>query len=198
MNHFHIISKDQDIVQHWLKIGRSLNCSIQVSDIENFIPKSTEGLLIDETIEPDCLITLIAKATKEEVKVLYLDTTPNALMATYLFQLGISGYLNAFASAQRFEQVLDTLNAGQIWVGQAILSKMIQAAPSNNENQAWQENLTDRQIQIAKLILEGQNNATIANLIYTSEGTVKKEVHHLLQHFNARDRLDLVLKINSF
>jgi DNA-binding NarL/FixJ family response regulator len=141
---------------------------------------------------------LIGQLMDHRIKVVVLDSVPNVSSAIHIFKLGARGYLNTFASAHRVQQVINTLQDGQVWVGQDILSQIIQAEPSNHENNTWQEGLTKRKIQIIGFLLEGKTNQIIADNLHLSIATIKKEINALFERFSAQDRLDLVLKIKNY
>ncbi len=54
--------------------------------------------------------------------------------------------------------------------------------------------LTDREQEILELVVDGCNNATIANHLYITVGTVKTHIRSILKERCARDRTDAAVK----
>ncbi|WP_289187246.1 LuxR C-terminal-related transcriptional regulator, partial [uncultured Parasutterella sp.] len=50
--------------------------------------------------------------------------------------------------------------------------------------------LTDRELEILKLIAHGQTNKEIARVLSISDGTVKVHVKHLLRKLSFRSRVE--------
>lgn len=200
MFQIYLISNDQDSTLHWQALSKTLNIQLKttqtIEDASFFL--TADIVFIQNNIDLSKMDLLINQLTNNHIKVVVLDATPNVSSAIHIFKLGARGYLNTFASAHRVQQVIKTLQDGQVWVGQDILSQMIQADPSNHDNNAWQEGLTHRQIQIIECLLEGQSNQIIADNLYLSIATIKKEMSILFERFSAQDRLDLVLKIKNY
>ncbi len=69
--------------------------------------------------------------------------------------------------------------------------------PESQAAPAWQEKLTERELQVARLIAQGASNKEIARQLDITERTVKAHVAALLEKCSARDRLQLSLIFNG-
>lgn len=56
-------------------------------------------------------------------------------------------------------------------------------------------NLTEREIEIAKLVCRGLNNSEISKQLFISVGTVKVHIHHIFMKFGINSRVQLLAKI---
>src|SRR5256885_17149210 len=56
------------------------------------------------------------------------------------------------------------------------------------------EHLTDREIEVVRLMSGGYSNKEIAHALGTAEGTIKNHVSNILAKFEVRDRTRAVLK----
>jgi DNA-binding NarL/FixJ family response regulator len=61
-------------------------------------------------------------------------------------------------------------------------------------NQGWHSLLTPREWEVARLVARGLSNKEIAQMLGTSPGTVKLQVHWVLQKLGVSKRGDLVLR----
>lgn len=88
--------------------------------------------------------------------------------------------LSAIRRAARGEPVLHP-------EAQAALMRQASAPPSPIQS------LTDREIDVLKLIAQGQSNREIADTLYLTEGTVKGYVSTILSKLNVQDRTQAAL-----
>jgi DNA-binding NarL/FixJ family response regulator len=59
------------------------------------------------------------------------------------------------------------------------------------------ESLTDRELEILKLVAQGFSNPEIASRLFLAEGTVKNYVTNILQKTGAKDRTEAAVKGKS-
>lgn len=134
------------------------------------------------------------------VKVIALSNMPSAVEGTQLFKWGVKGYLNTFSDLATLEQAIQVIHQNHVWLGQTVMSAIIQNITQQNTaaNYDWQIDLSERQLATAQAILKGQSNKEIAEQLNVSERTIKSYVQQLLEKFDAKDRLGLVLKIHNW
>lgn len=143
-------------------------------------------------------VNSLALLLEKGANVLLFSDNPTAEEGLVWFQKGIKGYLNTFAQADRIHQAIETVGANSVWLGYNVMAALIQNIPLQPQiNNAWQENLTTKEIDTAEAVLEGLSNAQIAEKLFISERTVKARIHSLFEKFNVKDRLALVLLIQK-
>ncbi len=141
----------------------------------------------------------VKRIVQQKFDILLFSNDPSTTEGLDLFQLGIKGYLNTFATVERIEQALTTISAGSIWLGPDILQQMIQSVTSTQAlDDHWKEIITAREQQVALLVLESKSNKEIAEQLNITERTVKAHMHNMFQKFEVSDRLSLVLKIKNY
>lgn len=134
-----------------------------------------------------------------EVKVIVLTTFNDDEYIYEALKNGASGYLLKDASpAEIAGAVRAVYNGGaliQSEIAVKVLDKFSELARGNLK---WLQDpkvklLTDREIDICRLIAEGKNNREIANELYLSEGTVKNHITKVLIKLELRDRTQLAV-----
>lgn len=200
-----LFTQDFNLIKHWQ--AQLADTDYVLTVLDN--PKNTMDTLDKMSLPHDsvCLIHLenftdfdLLKTLCAKYTLLMLSNAPNNAEAIPLFKLGIKGYLNAFANQARILQVLFTLEAGSVWLGQQLLSDLIQTGgfiepEANLASEMLNESkLTEREQQTFDLIRQGLSNIEIAQALDITERTVKKHVNQLLEKCQVKDRLALVIK----
>lgn len=153
------------------------------------------------------LIQLSDRATQSQVTelvergfdTLLFSDEPNNSEGLNFFKVGVKGYLNTYATVARIQQALNTISEGSIWLGQSVMNAMIQnLSKANKENDGWKALLTDRELEVANLVLETKTNKEIAAQLDITERTVKSHMHNIFEKFEVSDRLALALKIKNW
>ncbi|MBO4241989.1 MAG: response regulator transcription factor, partial [Clostridiales bacterium] len=78
------------------------------------------------------------------------------------------------------------------------LTNMVTGNKAKEEPDIYEgKDLTEREIEICKLIAEGCTNSQIASILYISEGTVKNYMSSIYDKFDIHDRAQLALKLRG-
>ena len=147
--------------------------------------------------------TKLNELTQQGFEILAFSDEPSNTEGLQLFQNGIKGYLNTYATVERINQAITTIEAGSIWLGQSIMQSMIgqlsQATTKEvTQNNEWQNLLTEREKQVVDLVLKMQSNREIGEQLDITERTVKSHMHNIFEKLNVSDRLALALKIHNW
>jgi DNA-binding NarL/FixJ family response regulator len=118
--------------------------------------------------------------------------------AVRCIEAGCDGVVELGADSQRVYEA-----AAQVLAGQAVCPsrfahgmfvRLAEVALAERSRVAAESlNLTQRQLQIVKLIAQGLNNHDIAARLFVTKATVKNHVHLLLRKLRGRDRRYAVL-----
>ena len=134
------------------------------------------------------------------------DGAPSVLILTtfdldeYVYEAlraGASGFLLKSAPPERILHAIRTVAAGDALLAPEVTRRLIeefvrQPHPAGGRPQETDE-LTDRELEVLKLIAGGQSNAEIAATLFVSEGTVKTHVNRVLRKLSLRDRVQAVV-----
>lgn len=157
--------------------------------------------------------TLWLLSNNQEWKRNVLDAkrhTNNIVLLTYELErqemqtalvLGARAYCHALSAISMFDSVSRVLDAGGMWIPNELLAPTTRnIANQLNTSAALSQlsHLTKRERDVLSGILEGRSNKEIARDYGISERTVKEHVGTLLQKFDAKDRINLLLRVGEF
>jgi len=136
--------------------------------------------------------------------VVVLADEPDENITLRALALGASGCCNSHAAPEVLRQVALVVGNGGLWVGQALLQRLVgstsrileQRQPSKPEDD-WSGRLSERECQVARLVAAGSSNKEIAERLAITERTVKAHLTAIFEKLGLRDRLQLSLKING-
>ena len=143
--------------------------------------------------------TAMIKKEFPDIKILVLTTFNDDEYIYDALKHGASGYLLKDTSPSEIAAAVRTVYNGgaliQSEVAVKVLDQFSELAKGKREKQKdpKAEQLTDREIDICRLIAEGKNNQEIANELYLSEGTVKNHITRTLIKLDLRDRTQLAV-----
>ncbi|WP_370277735.1 response regulator transcription factor [Pontibacterium sp.] len=141
-----------------------------------------------------------AKALKCPVVV--LSNVPNDDEAVHVFSAGACGYCHVLAAAQQLQEVALVVEHGGYWVGSSFIEKVLQLSADKlsqvpaPEECPYSELLTEREMMVAREVARGATNKEIASSLEITERTVKAHLASIFAKTGARDRIQLVLRLN--
>ena len=140
-------------------------------------------------VEATRQITAIAPLTR--VLVLTISDQDGDVMDAIL--AGACGYLLKDSSIQELMRGIESAGSGESIVSPAIASKMLQrirASSSQPEiERIIRSELSDREIEVLKLIANGKDNAMIAAELHISPKTVKNHISNILMKLQIDNRI---------
>ncbi len=119
-------------------------------------------------------------------KVIILTGDTDKYSAKQVYAAGADGFLYKTADASHFLETCEAVMRGE--------EPSKQAASNNAEVRevgALREKLSDRELQVVKLIVEGLSNKAAAEVLFISEHTVRKHREHVNQKLSIRSPLAL-------
>ena len=129
------------------------------------------------------------------VLILSMHTDPHLIMQT--LESGAHGYLLKDTSAVELEQALGALRNNERYLSPAIAHTVINQAlnrgPDPCATQARQHNLTERQLEILRLIVRGKSTREIACGLGLSIKTVETHRAQVMKRLQIHDVAGLVL-----
>ena len=124
--------------------------------------------------------------------VLTLTTFDDDEVVAASLAAGASGFILKDARGEDLIAAVRAVANGGAWLDPAIAGKVIEAYRSTGIPRAQQQaklaELTEREIDVLRLIGRGTSNTEIAEQLFISEGTVKSHIGHIFTKLDLRDR----------
>jgi DNA-binding NarL/FixJ family response regulator len=114
---------------------------------------------------------------------------------------GASGYLLKDIPLDEVADTVRAVDGGQSLINPSMAGKLLtefailarREAASEPPQQVPAPKLTDREMQVLKLIARGMNNRDIAKELFISENTVKNHVRNILEKLQIHSRMEAVM-----
>lgn len=111
---------------------------------------------------------------------------------------GASGYLLKEISPEDVVAAVRSVHAGQSLISPTMAGKLLTefAAMVRREDElrdSGAPRLTDRELEVLKLVARGLNNRDIAHELFISENTVKNHVRNILEKLQLHSRMEAVV-----
>jgi DNA-binding NarL/FixJ family response regulator len=110
---------------------------------------------------------------------------------------GASGFLLKDAPRDRLVDAVRTVAAGEALLAPSVLDRLVahyvRRPPIAAGRPAGLEELSEREVEVLRLIGLGRSNGEIAEELYISPATVKTHVRHVLRKLGLRDRVQAVV-----
>lgn len=139
------------------------------------------------------------RAEQPEVRVLALTTFDDDEDVFAALRAGAVGYLLKDVTSARLVEALDAADRGESVLQPSVAAKVVARVARMPEDAPSTEHpLTDREIDVVRLLAEGRSNREIAGALFLAEGTVKNLVTSVLSKLEVRDRTQAALRARDF
>jgi DNA-binding NarL/FixJ family response regulator len=141
---------------------------------------------------------LAGPGVEDPIKILILTTFGLDEYVVESLRAGASGFLLKDAPPEDLVEAIRIVAAGEALLAPSVtrrlLDRVASRLPSASEDTipALSE-LTDREMEVLKLVARGLSNAEIAEKLVVSETTVKTHVSRVLSKLDLRDRVQAVI-----
>jgi len=134
-----------------------------------------------------------------QTPVIILTTFDDHELVLNGIRAGARGFLLKDVSLESLVEAIETVKNGETLIQPAVTERVLKGftelqGDSKVEKDPVQEPLTQREIEILRLMAGGYSNKEISRAIFKSEGTIKNHVSNILAKLNVRDRTRAVLK----
>jgi DNA-binding NarL/FixJ family response regulator len=212
-----MVVDDQEVVREGLKMILSLHQEIEVvgeaangESMLSYLRELAPDVILMDIRMPVMDGITAAKLVKEkypEMKVIILTTFNENEYIINGLSSGIDGYLLKDAGSAEIMNAIKAATAGNVLLTSRVTERMVEAMTSGRhvtgENANSKVNhdklaiLTPREVEVARLVLSGDSNKSIAQTLFVTEGTIKNYVSRILEKLECRNRTELCLLLST-
>jgi len=169
-----------------IKLARSLLPMVVLMDLQMPVLDGVAATRRLHEEQPDC-------------RVIVLTTFDDDEMVFDGLRAGAVGYLLKDAPSEKLAEAIRVAARGETFLQPSVAAKVVaEFARLSRKTIATanpvSESLSEREIEILRLIANGASNREIASTLFLAEGTVKNHVTNILGKLEARDRTQAALK----
>jgi DNA-binding NarL/FixJ family response regulator len=142
--------------------------------------------------------TRAIKDTQPLTRILMLTISDEEADLYEAIKAGASGYLLKEISIEEVSGAVRAVHQGQSLISPSMASKLLTEFASmvkrrDERAQVPGPRLTDRELEVLKLVAKGMNNRDIGQELFISENTVKNHVRNILEKLHLHSRMEAVV-----
>lgn len=195
-----LLCDDQAVIRDGLEMLLTLEKDFQVVGSAQ---DGQEALELVAKRQPDLVLMDLKmpgmngiEATREirkkfpDIKILVLTTYDEDEWVFDAVRAGASGYLLKDTPRQKIIEAIRGTVEGKSFVDPAVAGKLMNQVASKQTQPAsiLEDKLTERELDVLRLLAKGMTNTEIAGTLHLSEGTVRNHVSAILEKLGASDR----------
>jgi len=201
-----LIVDDQDLVREGLRILLDMEQDLSVT---GEAANGSQALAQARKLDPDVILMDVRmpemdgiQATAQLIRAgcrarILMLTTFNLDEYVYrAMKAGASGFLLKDASREQLASAVRTVAAGEALLAPAITRRLIEdfcGGPGPAAASGTARRLSQRELDVVRLVAQGMTNTEIAARLYLSETTIKSHIAHTLAKLSLRDRVQIVV-----
>ena len=194
-----LIADDHAVVRQGLEMFLGLDPDLEVV---GQAPNGAEAVRLAKELRPDVVlmdlmmpvmdgITAIGELRRDlpETEIIALTSVLEDASVVGAVQAGAIGYLLKDTEADQLREAIKAAAAGQVQLAPEAAARLVREvrAPASPET------LTEREVEVLRLIAGGLSNKEIAAALYIGEKTVKTHVSHILTKLGLQSRTQAAL-----
>ena len=136
--------------------------------------------------------------TVPSAKIIMLTISDEEADLYEAIKAGAMGYLLKEISIEEVAAAIRAVHGGQSLISPSMASKLLTEFASmikktDDRQQVPTPRLTDREMEVLKLVAKGMNNRDIAKQLFISENTVKNHIRNILEKLQLHSRMEAVV-----
>lgn len=172
--------------------------------ISKILAQSPDVVLLDLELGDINGLDLIDKVSKEKpnVKFAILTSHVNEHVINKAMKMGIYGYILKDINSELLDMIVTSVSKGSMWIDKKVVQILRELNPNVIPNsqitrstfKSTHANLTAREYEVLKLVVDGLSNHQIAQKLCISEHTSKAHVCNIIQKLVVDDRTQAAVK----
>jgi two-component system NarL family response regulator len=139
---------------------------------------------------------LAMKAAAPTARIIMLTVSDDEADLYDAVKNGASGYLLKDSSIDEVSQAIRVVADGQSLISPSMAIKLLDEFKQMSRGErtvASSPKLTERELEVLRLVAQGLNNREIAKQLFISENTVKNHVRNILEKLQLHSRMEAVM-----
>lgn len=142
--------------------------------------------------------TRMIRSRHSDVKILMLTVSDEAEDLYESVKAGANGYLLKEVSIEEVAEAVRAVARGQSLVSPSMTSKLLTefnslALRAEERRRSNEPRLTDRELEVLRLVAQGHSNREVAEALFIAENTVKNHVRNILEKLHLHSRMEAVV-----
>ncbi|MBA4852493.1 response regulator transcription factor [Emticicia sp. BO119] len=178
-------------VDNFEVVGKLLDGKLALS----YLTHNPVDILLTDLYMPKMTgIELTQKVKKDfpDVKVLALSVSYDVSIVHDLMDAGISGFILKTIGRGELIEAINEVSKGNVYFSREVSNEILRSLANRNDLEEETYRLTDREIEILKLIAQEFSNADIAKQLYISERTVETHRKNIYRKTNTKTIVGLI------
>jgi DNA-binding NarL/FixJ family response regulator len=142
--------------------------------------------------------TKIIRLNQPSIKIIMLSSHNSDKIILDSLTAGANGYCLKDIDDNRLITAIHAVAKGDYWIDSSIASYVLNHLPTENKAGVATKNnrfnLSEREIQVLTLIVEGKTNQAIANQLHLSVDTIKNHLKTIMDKLSVTDRTQAAVK----
>lgn len=202
-----VIADDEDLVRSGIRMLIEQHAGLQVA---GEAATGTEAVELAQALDPDVIlldvrmpdldgIQAAARITRTapRTRILMLTTFDKDRYLYDAIKAGASGFMLKSAPPEQLIAAIHVVAAGEALLAPELTKRLLddftRRPPPGQATAPELEELTDRELEVLRLIAQGLTNHEIAETTHVSVSTVKTHINHLFRKARIRDRTHAVI-----
>lgn len=171
---------------------------------------SQEALALVNQLKPDVLVLDIGmpgnenlealkeiRADSPEIRILMLTMHEDSELLQECLRQGANGYIIKRAAESELIDAIYAVQRGMVYVHPSMIQSLVAVPKKTKTKSSEVEPLTQREIEVLLLIVEGNTNRQISESLHISIRTVETHRSNIMDKLNLHSRVELVRYVNE-